>query len=214
VVVGFLALPGASRDFWTGNLASRGDYKLRNQSINGLLERLLPGQPAAHTLWLAVAFAVAVAGLATAALASRRGLELLGIVLTGLTGLLISPISWTHHWVWAVVPGLALMAAGARRGATGTQDLATIHPRDRIARTAGAAVLLILFGMWPRPGPVGRVIEWLPGGFLRLAPHGNGLEYTWHGGLLLLGNFYVITGAAAVASAAGYLWATRARSQN
>lgn len=214
VVIGFLALPAASRDFWTGNIASRTDSRLQNQSISGLLERLLPGQPAAHTLWLAVAFAVAVAGLATAALASRRGLELLGIALTGLTGLLISPISWTHHWVWAVVPGLALMTAGARRGATGTRDPATIHPRDRIARAAGAAVLLILFGMWPRPGPVGHVIEWLPAGLLRLAPHGNGLEYTWHGGLLLLGNFYVIMGAAAVAAAAGYLWVTRARSQN
>jgi alpha-1,2-mannosyltransferase len=30
----------------------------------------------------------------------------------GLTGLLVSPISWTHHWVW-VLP--ALIATGRRR---------------------------------------------------------------------------------------------------
>ena len=213
VLIGFLALPAASRDFWTGNLASRGSARLQNQSINGLLERLMPGQPAAHVLGLAVAFAVAVAGLATAALASRRGLELLGIVLCGLTGVLVSPISWTHHWVWAVVPGLALMAAGAGRGAARAEDLAAVHLRDRIARTAGTAVLLILFIMWPRPALVNHVIEWQPRGLLRLAPHGQGLEYTWHGGLLLLGNFYVITGAIAIAAAAGYLWATRVRPQ-
>jgi alpha-1,2-mannosyltransferase len=214
VVIGFLALPAASRDFWTGSLASRGDYKLQNQSINGVLERLFPSHPAAHTLWLALAFAVAVAGLAAAVIASGRGLELLAIVLTGLTGLLISPISWSHHWVWAVVPALALMAAGAGRRTTGTGDLAAVRPRDWIARGAGAAVILILFGEWPRRTPVGHVIEWLPSGLLRIAPHDYGREYSWHGGLLLLGNLYVITGAVALAGAAGYLWVTRARSQN
>ena len=124
-------------------------------------------------------------------------------MLCWLTGLLISPISWTHHWVFAVVPGLALMAAGARHGATGAQDLAAVRPRDRIARAAGAAVLLILFVMWPRPGRVHHVIAWPPRGFLRFASYGNSLEYTWHGGLLLLGNLYVITGAIAIAAAAG-----------
>jgi alpha-1,2-mannosyltransferase len=214
VVIGFLALPAASRDFWTGNLASRGDYKLQNQSVNGLLERLLPGHSAAHTLWLALAFAVAVAGLAIAVVASRRGLELLAIVLTGLTGLLISPISWTHHWVWVVLPGLALMAAGARRRAAGTPALVAVRPRDWIARAAGAAVILIVFGEWPRRTPVGRVSEWLPSGLLRFAPYDYGKEYTWHGALLVLGNLYVITGAVALAGAAGYLWATRGRPQN
>jgi alpha-1,2-mannosyltransferase len=210
VVIGVLVLPAASREFWIGNIAGRGGSpNLQNQSIDALVGRLLPGQPGpADALWLAVAVAVAVAGLATAALASRRGLELLGIVLCGLTGLLISPTSWTHHWVWAVVPGLALMAAGAGHGTAGVRDVAPVRPQDRIARAAGAVGLLILFAMWPRPGRVNHVIAWLPEGFLRFTPHGHGLEYTWHGGLLLTGNLYVITGVAVIVAAAGYLWAT------
>lgn len=212
VVIGFLALPAASRDFWIGNMAGRGgSVNLQNQSIDGLVGRLLPGQPWAHALWLAVAVAVAVAGLATAALASRRGLELLGIVLCGLTGLLISPTSWTHHWVWAVVPGLALMAAGAGHGTAGVRDPAAVRPRDRVAWAAGAVVLLILFAMWPRPGLFHHVTTWLPTGFLRFAPHGHGIEYTWHGWVLLLGNFYVLTGVTVIVAAAVYLLATGAR---
>jgi alpha-1,2-mannosyltransferase len=208
VAIGFGVLPAAARNYWTSNL-DRPDYKLQNQSIDGFLERLLPGHSAVHTLWLAVAFAVALAGLALAVIASRRGLELLGIVLAALTGLLISPISWTHHWVWAVVPGLALMAAGARRRATAPEERVAVRPRDWIARVAGIAVILILFGEWPKRTPVGHVSEWLPSGLLRFAPHGNGLEYGWHGSSLLLGNMYLIVGAVAMAGAAGYLWVTR-----
>ena len=207
VAIGFGVLPTASRGFWSGNLASRGNSMLQNQSINGLLERLLPGHPDAHTLWVILALTVGLAGLAAAVVASRRGLELLGIVLTALTGLLISPISWTHHWVWALLPGLALMVAGARRGTA--QDVAVVRTRDWVARAAGLTVLLVLFGEWPRPGLVGRVREWLPAGFLRFAPHGNGLEYTWHGWWLLVGNMYLLLAALAMIGAAWYLFAVR-----
>ena len=223
VVIGFVALPAASREYWGGKFGSHGGaLRLQDQSINGVLTRLMHGQPAAQTLWLALAIVVGVAGLATAAVASRRGLELLGITVCGFSGLLVSPISWTHHWVW-VVPGLALMAAGARRGAagpggagtgnTGTGSTGTVRARDWIARAAGAAAILALFVMWPRSTKVGGVSELLPGGFLRLAPYGNGLEYTWHGATVLLGNYYVIAGVVAIAGAAGYLWATRGRAR-
>ena len=219
VVVGVLVLPAASHDFWFGNLAGRASFALQNQSIDGVLARLLPGQPAGHTIWLIAGSAVAVAGLATAVLASRRGLELPGIVLCAVTGLLISPISWTHHWVWAVLPGLALVAAGtgpvgaSRTGRRAPEDgnLVASRPRDRVVRAAGTVVLLVLFGMWPTPHQVGRITELLPAGLLRLTPNGYGVEKTWHGWQLVSGNYYVIAGALAIAGAAAYLWVTRAR---
>jgi alpha-1,2-mannosyltransferase len=208
VVIGFIALPAASREYWGGKFASHGGaLRLQDQSINGVLTRLMHGQAAAHTLWIAAAIVVGVAGLATAAAASRRGLELLGITVCGFTGLLVSPISWTHHWVW-VVPALALMAAGARRPAAGG-----VRPRAWIARAAGAAAVLALFVMWPRQTKVNGVSVLLPGGFLRLAPYGNSLEYTWRGATVLLGNYYVIAGVVGIAGAAGYLWATRDRAR-
>jgi hypothetical protein len=40
------------------------------------------------------------------------------------------------------------------------------------------------------------------------------VEYSWHGGSLLLGNMYLIVAAVAMAGAAGYLWVTRRYDQN
>ena len=225
VAVGFIVLPTASHDFWFRNLASHAGFTLQNQSIDGIVLRLLPGGSAAHAIWLVSAFGVAVAGLTVAALASRRGYELTGIVVCAVTGLLISPISWTHHWVWAVVPGLALTVAGDRRRAADAPGPETPEPaaapgqdriRNWIARAAGTAVLLFLFVMWPDRQEVGRVEDLLPRGLLRLAPNGYGAEKTWHGWQLILGNYYVIAGAVAIAGVAVYLLVTglisRARS--
>jgi len=54
------------------------------------------------------------AGLALAALTHRNGRPLLGIALCGVTSLLVSPISWSHHWVWAV-PALVALHPGSGR---------------------------------------------------------------------------------------------------
>jgi alpha-1,2-mannosyltransferase len=241
VAIGFAVLPAASRDYWGGRFAVyRGTGHLVNQSVNGVVQRLLHGQPPAHAVWLALAIIVVITGLATAVLASRRGLELVGVVLCGVTGLLASPLSWTHHWVW-VLPGLSLMAAGSRRrrvrrtnaarggpdgsaggspaacdpagGAAGS-SLAGVRSRNWIRRACGAAVIIALFVAWPIPQRAGHTTEWLPAGLLRLAPYGQHQVYTWHGATLLLGNSYVIAGAAAIAGTAGYLWVTRGRQRD
>ena len=238
VAIGFAVLPAASRDYWGGRFAVyRGTGQLVNQSVNGVVQRLLHGDPPAQAVWLPLAIIIVVAGLATAVLASRRGLELLGVVLCGVTGLLASPLSWTHHWVW-VLPGLTLMAAGSRRSGVGRSNAARggrggsaggspgardpaggaagtgpagVCSRNWIWRAAGAAVIVALFVAWPIPQRAGHITEWLPAGFLRLAPYGQHQVYTWHGATLLLGNSYVIAGAAAIAGTAGYLWFTRGR---
>jgi alpha-1,2-mannosyltransferase len=238
VAIGFAVLPAASQDYWAGRFAVyRGTGQLVNQSVNGVVQRLLHGHPPAHAVWLALAIIVVIAGLATAVLASRRGLELLGVVLCGVTALLASPLSWTHHWVW-VLPGLTLMAAGSGRsgvrrstvarggrdgsagGSPGACDQvggaagsgpAGICSLNWIWRAAGTAVIVALFVAWPIPQRAGHITEWLPAGFLRLAPYGQHQVYTWHGATLLLGNSYVIAGAAAIAGTAGYLWFTRGR---
>ena len=38
--------------------------------------------------------------------------------MTGTTGLLVSPISWAHHWVW-VIPALVLLLRSGHRLAAG-----------------------------------------------------------------------------------------------
>ena len=112
VAAGFSVLPASSAWFWSGRFASPGHVSPvqnpQNQSLYGALARAMH---TAHVLpvWLLLATATAVAGLALAAAASRRGDEALGFSLCAVTGLLISPISWIHHWV-IVIP--ALLVAG------------------------------------------------------------------------------------------------------
>jgi alpha-1,2-mannosyltransferase len=116
VAAGFAVLPADSAWFWAGRFASPGHVSPvqnpQNQSLYGVLARIM------HTarvlpVWLPLAAAVAGAGLALAAAASRRGDEALGFSLCAVTGLLVSPISWIHHWV-IVIP--ALLVAGLTAG--------------------------------------------------------------------------------------------------
>jgi alpha-1,2-mannosyltransferase len=107
VVVGFLALPAASDTWWfhgqmfhAGHELNAGTYV--NQSLLGLLSRMAGGVRAATPVWLMCAPVVFAAGLATAARLHRLGRPVMGWLTCALTGLLVSPISWDHHWVWVV----------------------------------------------------------------------------------------------------------------
>jgi alpha-1,2-mannosyltransferase len=195
--LGFALLPQASATFWGGQFSKQGSgqFHLLNQSINGAVLRLTHDGPHAHAYWLAAAIVVGVVGLATAAVAGRRGHELLGLVVCAATGLLISPVSWSHHYVY-IVPALALAAYG---------------PRRRSYRVAGVAVVIALFACWPVPigGDGGFHLSggWLPRGLLRLAPHygtvGRGNpELAWRGLELIAGNYYVVAALAFIAAVA------------
>lgn len=121
VAAGFAALPRESRQYWLGGLfLSPGrvgpvDWS-GNQSLYGMLVRLFGSEDAARPYWIAAAVVTGAAGLWLAARQSRRGDELAGVVTCAVTGLLLSPISWSHHWVW-IVPALVLAADRALRGA-------------------------------------------------------------------------------------------------
>lgn len=115
VAIGWAVLPGPSAEFWTRRVFETGrvgrGWIVDNQSLRGLLARLLhTGQPGGA--WVAVAALTAVAGLAVAVRAARCGAEAWGAACCAVTALLVSPISWSHHWVWCV-PLLALLAADA-----------------------------------------------------------------------------------------------------
>jgi alpha-1,2-mannosyltransferase len=117
ILIGLALLPGDSVRYWFGTMtdvdriAPVGSDPY-NSSILGTLNRL----PSSHTpaIWLALAVVVGTAGLALSIWASRRGHQLAGIVACGVTGVLISPISWLYHWVWCI-PLLMLLATRAWR---------------------------------------------------------------------------------------------------
>jgi alpha-1,2-mannosyltransferase len=157
--------------------------RLVNQSLNGALRRLTPASGSLW-LWVCIGLVVAAVGFAVAVAASRSGQELLGVTVTAVTGLLISPVSWTHHWVW-VVPLLGLVAVpGWPPG----------------LRTAFGSVVIVLFGWWPlrirSDGVIDNTAPLRPSGWLRFAPHDLGRELHWTGWQLVYGNYYVLSGLA------------------
>ncbi len=149
-----LALPYDSDDFWT-RMVFAADRVGRaedtaNQSIRGVLARVLhTTQPGG--CWLAAAVLTGLLGLAVAVAAALAGERLpSGPAWAGcacaVTALLVSPVSWSHHWVWCVPMVLLLASEALRR-------------RDPVWR-AGAALTGLLFCsylLWAVPhGPVGR----------------------------------------------------------
>jgi hypothetical protein len=110
VVLGFLVVPADSFSYWDifflrpGRISPPSDPQ--NQSLLGAISRIFhTGHP--ELLWLGLAGLVMLTGMALAAWVGRRGDEVRGFTLCGITELLISPISWTHHWVIGV-PALFL----------------------------------------------------------------------------------------------------------
>jgi len=145
VAVAFPAVPGAA-SYWGGDLfdASRvGPPALaHNQSVNGALTRLLDGPPPT-LLWLAAAAPAALAILLVAAGWWRRGDRVLGTCLGALAMLVASPVSWSHHWVWAVPVALVLWE------------------RNRWAGLAWAGLFVVRPILWP-PWGENREYAWGP----------------------------------------------------
>ncbi|MFB9903261.1 glycosyltransferase 87 family protein [Allokutzneria oryzae] len=118
VLVSLVVTPGDTLRYWSGTFLRTervGEVAIQmNQSLNGLLARLFTVDKPPTVLWLGVALLAALAGLSVAVLAHRRGKTLLGFTLVGMTGAAVSPISWSHHWVW-FVPLVVVAAHGWQR---------------------------------------------------------------------------------------------------
>jgi alpha-1,2-mannosyltransferase len=147
VTFGIAALVGLAVDpsigYWARILWETGRVGppdgLNDQSLLGLLARLTGTGRPGSTLWLALAVPVLVVGIARAALLYRRGDDLAGLTVTGLTACLISPISWVHHLYW-VVPAVVVLVDVAA-GTPVAAGWARARPR---AGRAGAAVAALV----------------------------------------------------------------------
>jgi alpha-1,2-mannosyltransferase len=120
-LAGFAVAPGASKLYWehlSHDTARVGAPYISNQSPYAAAVRIAGGLGHVGWWWLAVSLAFAAAGLAVAAILARRHDWLGATAATGTTGLLVSPISWAHHWVW-VLPALVLLVRSGHRIAAG-----------------------------------------------------------------------------------------------
>ena len=145
VTAGFIWLPARSRAFWLGGVFDN-QSRIGNpanpsdQSLAGAIARLAGTGDPPRTWWLVAALVTGLAGLVVAVWAHRRGHRLAGTMCCAITGLLVSPVSWTHHWVWAVPLLVWLTAAAWRRRSVACG----------LAVAAGAAVFSgVLSIPWP-----------------------------------------------------------------
>jgi alpha-1,2-mannosyltransferase len=111
-LVGFVLLPGDSITYWSGTAFDSSRLAdPRNpflQSLYGVIARLFDASTAGTAVWLAAAAVFMVVGVAMSALLYRSGHVLHSVLVCGLTAVLVSPISWRHHWVW-IVPTLIVI---------------------------------------------------------------------------------------------------------
>ncbi len=94
-----------------------GVFFISNQSLRGAVDRL-DHRVVSVPLVTTAEGLVLVAGIALAAWAYRESSSILGILVCATTGMLVSPISWEHHLVWAV-PILLWLALAPDRPAGG-----------------------------------------------------------------------------------------------
>ncbi|MBY6538626.1 mannosyltransferase [Rhodococcus sp. BP-349] len=126
VVVSFLLVGPAATTYFTTLLGDADRIgpvgSVWNQSLRGALSRVAGQDVGQGPVWLvAAAVVLAAAFLAWRTLA--RDDRLGTLVIVSFVGLMISPISWSHHWVW-VVPMLIWLMHGPLSGAPGARVLA------------------------------------------------------------------------------------------
>ncbi|MGI5500262.1 glycosyltransferase 87 family protein [Lentzea sp. CA-135723] len=136
--LGFLLLPGDSLRYLgsamlSGNKASGNGY-ITNQSLSGAVQRLTDGASWAPVLVAVLSVACVVVAAVMARRTFLRGDSVGAMLITAGCGLLVSPISWSHHWVW-VVPLVAILG-----------------------RTWVAAVVWVVFTTWQLFVPSGNAL--------------------------------------------------------
>ncbi|HWG13604.1 MAG TPA: glycosyltransferase 87 family protein [Streptosporangiaceae bacterium] len=196
--IGYAVLPRDSARYWWDGvflnanritfLGTRG-----NQSLRALLTRFLGSVNGAGGAWVAVAITVAIVGLVAAAALYRAGHPVPGMLACALTGLLVSPLSWDHHWVWVTL-GLAYLGhLGARaRG------------RARAAWWVAATALLGVFVAVPQFWSPKAAL--FPAGWIWYSPtryfaYGDNpayREYHWNVLQTIAGDSYVLAGVLAL----------------
>jgi alpha-1,2-mannosyltransferase len=102
--LGFLLAWRDSWQYWTGTVRETdrigGAALNTNQNLAGALARLALGEHQRFGLWAMGCLLV----LAVTVWATRRvlhaGQPILAVICVALFGLVVSPVSWSHHWVW------------------------------------------------------------------------------------------------------------------
>jgi len=208
IALGFVLLHKDSRQYWlhrlfisdgrTGFVGWTG-----NQSLYALTTRLAGSIHDGTVPWLVLALVATVVGLWAAATLDRAGHAMLGLLTAALVGLLDSPISWDHHWVW-VVPGMMVAGHYAVQAWQAGKRLVSVGCASLVA------ALLLIFAPWPGslwglpttgPGDFTKGLIWAGPYtpvkvFIAIGDQPWFREYHWSALQNLAGNAYILAGVA------------------
>jgi alpha-1,2-mannosyltransferase len=180
-------VPADATRFWTHTVFNQGRigpmHWAGNQSLNGLLNRVTDLAPWASTAALGIGALLAPFAVWVMLRFHRRGQHLYALLVTAFYALLVSPVSWSHHWVWAVPLIVALVA--------------------RLPRTNPTTA----WRSWVLAGSVTVVFVSC---VLLVLPNGRNLELHWEVWQFVLGSAYLLV-PVMLAAALGIRWLTRRR---
>ncbi|WP_086844773.1 glycosyltransferase 87 family protein [Amycolatopsis kentuckyensis] len=113
----FAVIPADAVRFWRDSATDPSRvgsvHWIFNQSLNGLVNRASALAPWSLAVAVGVAAVLAVPAVWLVVRLHRRGEDAAALLVTAFYGLLLSPVSWSHHWVWCV-PLLTLLVVKAR----------------------------------------------------------------------------------------------------
>ncbi|MET9488374.1 glycosyltransferase 87 family protein [Nocardia sp. NPDC006630] len=167
VIVGFALFPHDSVQYWFHTISDTGrigpPWFAGNQSLKGFAYRLGVSDSVATLIWLVLS----VLAVALAAIWMKRlfsvGANAAALLVNAGAVLLVSPVSWSHHWVW-IAPALLVAADAIARG------------RRNPAFLTAVFVATVMFAIGP---------QWL-------LPHDHDRELAWAWWQQIIGSSYVL----------------------
>jgi len=156
---GFLLAWHDSVRYWTSDVFQPGrpgnpDYAA-NQSIQAVLARagLDPHTTAGLAAWLVLSAVTVLLAWRGMRHAVDRGRDAWALSLNAFAALLVSPISWSHHWVWGETAMLVLACLGL-------QERPGARRRGLLVLAATGTAVFAAAPQWWLPGGSDRELHW------------------------------------------------------
>jgi len=163
----FAVIPHDFTRFWTVAVTDPArtgpTFWAGNQSLNGLVLRLSDLAPWALAAAIAIGALLAVPAVFLARRFHLRDRPLPALLVTAFFGLLLSPVSWSHHYVWVVPLIVLLLSRLPEPLPGGGARVRALAGLGAIVAVFASCVLLIMRTSDPsRPPGVKPELEWTP----------------------------------------------------
>jgi alpha-1,2-mannosyltransferase len=138
--------------FWAGN-----------QGLNGLVQRLSDLSPHSNVIAAGIGVVLAILAFYIARRFHKAGQPLPALLVTAFFGLLFSPVSWSHHWVWVVPLLVYLLSRLPDVLPRGWARVKALSGVGAVTLVFASCVLLIMRTSDPnRPAGEKPELEWTP----------------------------------------------------